>query len=273
MINLTGLPIAITGASSGIGRATAIECARAGMPVAVGARREDRLKELVEEIRKGGGKAIAVRVDVASAEDCSRLVEETVREFGSIYAVFANAGYGLEKPIVRFTDREMRDMFDTNFFGTLNTIRPAVAKMLAARRGHVLVCSSCLAKCGMPYHGSYSATKAAQEHVTRAMRIELRGTGVTASSVHPIGTATEFFDAKAARMKGTTANATPPSWAMQPPEKVARAVVACLRRPRPEVWTSMVARLVFACSNVSPRLTDWGLGRFASRHPREEVTQ
>jgi short-subunit dehydrogenase len=239
------------------------------MPVAVAARREEKLKDVVDEIRRGGGRAIAVQVDVTKIEDCERLVAETVREFGSIYSVFANAGYGLEKTIAKLTDREMRDMFDTNFFGTMNTVRPALARMLEAGRGHVLVCSSCLAKCGMPWNGCYSATKAAQEHVTRAMRIELRGTGVTASSVHPIGTATEFFDAKAMRTKGMTANASPPSWAMQPPSRVARAVVACLRRPRPEVWTSMMARVAFACADMSPRLTDWGLTRFASRHPRE----
>ena len=260
--------IAITGASSGIGRATAIECAKAGMPVVVAARREDRLNELVEQIKGTGGRALAVRADVAQPDDCARLIDLTVEEFGSIYSVFANAGYGLEKPIAALSDRELRDMFDTNFFGTLNTVRPALARMLPARRGHILVCSSCLAKCGMPYNGCYSATKAAQEHITRALRIELRGSGVTASTVHPIGTATEFFDAKAARQMGTTANATPPSWVMQPPEKVARAVVSCLRRPRPEVWTSIPARLAFACSNFSPRLTDAMLARFAARHPR-----
>src|ERR1043165_2055009 len=236
-MNLTDLPIAITGASSGIGRATAIECAKAGMPAAAAARREEKLIEVVEQIKKSGGRATAVRADVSNPGDWPRLIDATVEAFGSIYSVFANAGYGLEKPIAALSDRDMRDMFDTNFFGTMNTIRPALARMLPARRGHILVCSSCLAKCGMPFNGCYSATKAAQEHITRALRIELRGSGVTASSVHPIGTATEFFDAKAAKLKGTTANATPPSWAMQPPEKVARAVVACLRHPRPEVWT------------------------------------
>src|SRR5207237_1833907 len=98
-MDLTGKPIAITGASSGIGRATAIACARAGMPVAVGARRADRLESLSAEIAAAGGRAIAVQMDVDKPEDCQRLIDRTIGAFGSIYAVFANAGFGLHKPI------------------------------------------------------------------------------------------------------------------------------------------------------------------------------
>src|SRR5882724_761167 len=126
MIDLTGKPIAITGASSGIGRATAIACAAAGMPVALGARRVEKLESAVREITAAGGRAIAVPTDVDKPEDCRRLVDRTVAEFGSIYAVFANAGYGFEKAMADTTDAELRAIFETNFFGTMNTIRPAM---------------------------------------------------------------------------------------------------------------------------------------------------
>src|ERR1044071_3959181 len=174
-MDLSGKPIAITGASSGIGRATAAACAAAGMPVALGARRLEKLQAAVDEIRRAGGRAIAVEMDVDRPRDCDAFVERTVGEFGSIHAVFANAGYGLERPIAAITDAELRAIFETNFFGTMNTIRPALAAMKGA--GHVLVCSSCLAKVGTPFVGAYSATKAAQDHIARAMRIEMRGTG------------------------------------------------------------------------------------------------
>src|SRR5262249_55651912 len=127
-IDLTGKPIAITGASSGIGLATALACARAGMPVALAARREDRLSAAVEKIRATGGKAIAVRTDVDKPEDCRALVERTVSEFGSIYAIFANAGYGAFMPIATTPDEDLRAIFETNFWGTLNTIRPALER-------------------------------------------------------------------------------------------------------------------------------------------------
>src|SRR4051812_42586613 len=100
-IDLSGKSIAITGASSGIGRATALACAAAGMPVALGARRVDKLKAAVDEITAKGGRAIAVPTDVTSPDDCRRLLDTAVAELGPLYAVFANAGYGIEKPMVR----------------------------------------------------------------------------------------------------------------------------------------------------------------------------
>ncbi len=267
MIDLAGKSIAITGASSGIGRATALACARAGMHVTVAARREDRLTDLVREITSAGGRAIAVKADVVHQADCDALVERTIREFGSLYSIFANAGIGNEGRIATLSDADMRNIFEVNFFGTLNTIRPAVPHILKSR-GHILICSSCLSKIGMPFHGAYTATKAAQEHIARAMRIELRPQGVHVSSVHPVGTATEFFEAKAARTGTSVAQNSPPKWATQPPERVASAVVSCLRKPRPEVWTTWVGRLVFAAADLSPRFTDAGLTKFAHRHPR-----
>ncbi len=269
-MDLAGLSIAITGASSGIGRATAIACAAAGMPVAVGARRLDRLESLVAEIKAAGGRAIALETDVDKPEDCRRLIDATAGAFGSIYAVFANAGYGLEKPIHETPDAELRAIFETNFWGTINTIRPALERMLPAHGGHILVCSSCLSKLGMPFHGHYSATKAAQDHIARAMRAELRGTGVHVSSVHPIGTSTELFDRSAERSGSVRAIRTP-MFMRQPPERVARAVVRCLRRPRGEVWTSIPMRLAFAAATAFPGMTDFALGRMTDRLNREHA--
>ncbi len=267
MITLQGRPIAITGASSGIGRATALACAAAGMPVAVAARRIDKLESLVADITRSGGRAIAVPCDVDRPDDCTRLIDRTVESFGSIYAVFANAGFGLHKPVHETSDAEFRAIFETNFFGTLNTIRPAAARMLAAHQGHILICSSCLAKVGTPSHGAYSATKAAQDHIARAMRCELLGTGVAVSSVHPIGTRTEFFE-QAEKNSGAAHDAmpTPPDFLMQPPSRVASAIVKRLKSGRGgEIWTSSLARLAFAMADVFPRFTDRAMTRAMKR--------
>ncbi|MCL4741976.1 MAG: SDR family NAD(P)-dependent oxidoreductase [Phycisphaerales bacterium] len=264
-VELRGLPIAITGASSGIGRATALACARAGMPVAVAARREARLGEVVAEIERAGGRAIAVRADVDDPEDCRRLVDRTIDAFGSIYAAYANAGYGLEQPIHLTSDAEARAIFETNFWGTVHTLRAALPPMLEAGRGHLLVCSSCLAKMGTPLHGYYSATKAAQDHVARAMRIELAGSGVFVSSVHPIGTRTEFT-ARKSEMNPERPPTKPPM--MQDASVVASATVRCLRRPRGEVWTSLPARLLFALGCAAPGLADRAMMRWMRRTER-----
>lgn len=268
MIDLRNKPIAITGASSGIGRATAIACAKAGMPVAVAARREDRLADLVNEIKAAGGRAIAVKCDVVNQSECDQLVARTVQQFGSLYSIYANAGIGHESRIAKMSDADMRNIFEVNYFGTLNTLRPAMPHLLTSR-GHILICSSCLSKIGMPFHGAYTATKAAQEHIARAMRIELKPQGVRVSSVHPVGTATEFFEAKAALTGTPVKQNSPPKWATQPPERVATAIVNCLKRPRPEVWTTWIGRLIFASADISPRFTDHWLTKFAHRHPRD----
>lgn len=264
-IDLTGKPIAITGASSGIGLATAFACTRAGMPVALAARREDRLRDAVERIRAAGGKAIAVRVDVDSREDCRALVDRTVAEFGSIYAVFANAGYGAYTPIADTPDEDLRAMFETNLWGTLNTIRPALERMRAApqgaTRGHILICSSCLSKLALPFSAAYSATKAAQDHFGRSLRAELAPENIQVSTVHPVGTRTELFETAEQRSRVKRSVQHGPRGMMQPPERVAEAVVRCLRRPRGEVWTSLITRLAFAASVAAPGIRDWATRR------------
>lgn len=255
-LNLSGLPIAITGASSGIGMITALLCARAGMPVALAARRVDRLEHLAVEIRRGGGRAIAVACDVAKPEDCARLIDRTNDEFGTLYAVFANAGYGVEGGVCELSDAAWRGIFETNFWGTLNTIRPALPHLLAAGRGHVLICSSVVSKMGVPNLAAYTTTKACQDHVGRALRLELGGK-VHVSTVHPIGTNTEFSQVVTEKSGNRPRTARSPEAFRQTPEHVAEAVLRCLRRPRGEVWTSFTARMLAAIGTASPGFADF----------------
>lgn len=255
-VELSGLPIAITGASSGIGAATALACARAGMPVALGARRVDRLEALAEQIRAGGGRAIAVACDVNAPDDAARLVDETRRAFGSIYAVYANAGYGIESAVHETPLSRVREIFETNFFGTVRTIEAALPPLLAQGRGHVLMCSSCLARMTLPYYSAYSATKAAQHHLGRAMRMELESRGIFVSTVHPIGTRTEFFEKVKTERGGARLIEHTKERFLQPPEVVADATVRALRRPRAEVWTSAFVRLGMAFCAAFPGIED-----------------
>jgi short-subunit dehydrogenase len=266
MIPLTNKPIAITGASSGIGLAAAFACAKAGMPVALAARRADRLESAVQQITAGGGKAIAVACDVTKPDDCNRLVAETIRSFGSIYSVFANAGYGIESRADAITDQELRDIFETNFFGTMFTIRPALAQMKQAGAGHVLICSSAGSKIGVPMLSAYTATKAAQDHIGRALRIELAGTGILVSTIHPIGTHTEFSKVLVEHSDGRKRNSETPPHRKQTVEVVAAAIVRCLEKPKGEVWTHFPTRLALAAATLLPSLGDAVLRKkFAKR--------
>lgn len=263
-VDLTGKPIVIAGASSGIGRATALACARAGMPVVLGARRVEKLKEVAREIETIGGRAAVVECDVSLEGSCERLIETCAGEFGPVYAAYANAGYGFEASALETGAQRWREIFETNFFGTIRLIDAATPVMLKEGRGHVLICSSCLGKFPTPLYAAYTATKAAQHHVGRAMDVELRGRGVRVSTIHPIGTTTEFFDTAHAKSEGAKFTKRTPRFAMQRPEKVAGAIVKCLRRPKPEVWTSWSTRAAIGVAAMFPGATNAFLRRAMS---------
>lgn len=249
----------ITGASSGIGAATAIEAARRGMNVVITARRADKLEAVAAEVRRLGRRAEIVVGDVSDAGMSDRLLDAADKAFGRFDYVFANAGYGLGKSVLETSERELRDEFEVNFFAATDLLRKAAERLIARKhRGHLLMCSSCLSKITLAGTGPYGATKAAQNHICRAMNIELQPHGIHVSSVHPIGTETEFSQASASRRGATPdeSHTNTPRMFMQPPERVAKAVIRCLEKPRPEVWTSFTMRTASGLITMFPRLGD-----------------
>ncbi len=267
-VELMGKPIAIAGASSGIGRATALACAQAGMPVALGARRMDKLIGVAKEIESAGGRAVAIELDVASAASSEAFIDRAEAELGALHAVFANAGFGFERPVQETTDADMREIFEVNFIGTLAVVNPAVRRFVSRQSGHALICASSIGKMTIPGYGAYCATKAAQSHIGRAMRHELKPLGVQAATVYPIGTRTEFFEKARERSGGGSLVENTPKAFIQPPERVARAIVDCLRRPRTEVWTSTSSRLLLGALSTFPKIGDLVFDRFARRQAR-----
>ena len=136
------------------------------------------------------------------------------------------------------------------------------------------MCSSCVAKFTLPKFGAYSATKAAQNHICRAMRHELRPHGIEVASVHPVTTKTEFFEVSAQRSgRGRPTTVTPehaPKLFTQPPERVARAVIRTLRHPRSEVWTSFIVRTVAGVMNAWPGFQDMVMASEARRQAKDD---
>jgi short-subunit dehydrogenase len=249
----------VTGASSGIGAATAVACARAGMDAVVHGRQIDRLQQVADQVRECGRAAEIVVGDVTEPGFNRRLLDAAQERFGGFYAVFANAGYGFKKPSHELEMSELRQIFEVNFFAGFELLREAARRLIAQRRpGHLLMCSSAVAKFTLLNFAAYSATKAAQNHFCRAMRLELRPYGIEVASVHPITTRTEFCT-RSAEYVGAgldSAAGRRPGWWAQSPQTVADAVVRCLRRPRPEVWTSVGVRLAAGLMTVFPRLMD-----------------
>lgn len=259
-ISLQGKTILITGASSGIGAATAKACVTQGMKCVITARREDRLNTLADEL---GTCCIPIAGDVTERGFNARLLEEA----GELYAVFANAGHGLDQVVIDCKMDQLqgfRDLFELNVFATVELASLAAHQMIENKSGHILLCASCLSKFATPQHGAYCASKSALEAVAKSMRMELKHSGVNVSSVHPIGTTTEFFQSSASRsgMMKSELSRQLPSWSMQSPDKVAKAVVRCLKKPKPEVWTSLPMRGVSTFFAAFPSFSQRIIRRF-----------
>ena len=250
--------IVIAGASAGIGAATAEACAAAGMDVVLAARRRDKLQQVAARIAARGRRAVTVACDVCHDADVARLMEHAMGELGRIDAVFANAGYGLRASVLQMTDAQHRDIFEANYFGTVRTLQAAAEPMRQTEAGlrHMLVCSSAASEVALPYFGAYAATKAAQDAIAGSLRAELAAEGFAVTTVHPVGTRTEFFKV-ASEISGTRCHEktlnTPPFLA-QSSEAVAGKILAALRRPRPEVWPRGFVRYGLALLTAWPSL-------------------
>ncbi len=256
-----GQVAAITGASSGIGLAIAERLAAAGASVVLGARRADRLQAAVEGIRRTGGSAEAVTMDVTSEPDVVRLVERAQEAFGRLDIMVCNAGFGYYGTVEETGPDVMRRMMDVNFMGTFFGARAALPVFRRQGRGHLIIISSIVGMRGVARMGGYSATKAAQVGFAESLRTELAGTGVHVSVVLPVSTETEFREAMT-RDYGQIVKGLGPT---QSADTVARAVVKCVRRPAPEVHPHMASRALTIINAVWPGLADRLVSKYGRR--------
>lgn len=182
----------ITGASSGIGAATARQAVEAGWRVVLSARSEDRLRGLAEDLG-GSERAVAVRCDVSVWEDQERQVATALDEFGQIDAAFANAGFGAARGFLKESPEQWRSMVETNVLGAAYTIRAVLPHFQERRAGHMLITSSVAGRRALP--GSlYSATKFAATAMGEALRQEVADTPIKVTVIEPGMVDTPFFD-------------------------------------------------------------------------------
>jgi NADP-dependent 3-hydroxy acid dehydrogenase YdfG len=204
----------ITGASSGIGEATARRAVEAGYRVVLGARRIDKLEALAEEL--GGSKlAIAQRCDVTEWADQEALVAAALDRFGRLDVALANAGFGAKRGFLEETPEFWKSMVLTNVYGCALTIR-ATLPALKESKGHLLLTGSVAGRRALP--GSlYSATKWAVTAMGEAARQELNGTGIRLTLIEPGSVDTPFFD-------------DPPKDSLAP-DDIARAILYAVAQP------------------------------------------
>jgi len=260
-MRFSGRIIAITGASSGIGRATAEVLAREGAAVVVSARRADRLEALATDITARGGRALAVPGDVTSERDMETLVAQAIDSFGRLDVMICNAGIGFHGPLDETSPEVMRRLVDVNLMGTLYAARAALPVFRRQGAGHLIAVSSMAGRRGIGGSSVYSATKAAQIGLIESLRAEFLGTDLHASLIYPVLVETEFRSS-ITRDYGLQIEGHGPS---QPVEEVARLIADCVASPKAEVYPFRKAWWFAVLGVVAPAKADQIARKFSRR--------
>jgi NADP-dependent 3-hydroxy acid dehydrogenase YdfG len=191
-VDLSGQVVAVTGASSGIGEATALACAMAGAAVSLTARRTDRIDALAQQIAAAGGRALAITADVGEEQQALQFVERTHSELGRIDVLINNAGVMLLGPIENAPTEEWRRMIHANVFGVLYCTHAALPLMHAQGSGHIVNVSSVAGRFARSGSGVYNLTKFGVGAFSESLRQEAVPLGVRVTLIEPGAVATEL---------------------------------------------------------------------------------
>ncbi|HYM60399.1 MAG TPA: SDR family oxidoreductase [Thermoanaerobaculia bacterium] len=258
-MSLASLTVVITGASSGIGRATALEAAQRGANVVVAARRAEPLEAVAAECRSLGVRALAVVTDVARRNECLRLLETAERELGPVSVLINNAGFAIFDPLADADPRDLEAMMDVNYFGTVHCTQAALPGMLERKSGTIVNVASIAGIMGYAGMGGYGASKFAIIGFSEALRSEVMGRGIRVALVCPGTTETSFF-ATAERGKMPAASRLIPGLA---PERVARSICDAAEDGRYRRIVPFAAAIYMRLKELAPRLAH-ALMRYAS---------
>lgn len=246
----------ITGASSGIGEATARAFGRAGDRVVVTARRVDRLQRLATELPE----SLVIQADLTQADEARRIAGETLARYQTIDVLVNNAGIGQYDWIERLTDDEIRTEITLNLIAPILLARAVLPSMLAQRRGVIINVASVAGRIGLPTMAIYCTTKFGLHGVGEALYRELRPRGIQVCTIYPGGVAgTESGRQQRVRLGGT------PKWLRLTTERVAAEIVALADRPRPRRIVPWVFAPVVALNALIPWAVDAVTMRAARR--------
>ncbi len=256
MRTLEGKSALVTGASSGIGAATAMALARRGCRVVLGARRMDRLQALAREITETlpGTEALALLLDVTQPDEVEAAVQRTVELFGGIDLLVNNAGVGRMDWLERLdAEQGVRDQVAVNLLGAIYAARSALPAMMHQRSGHIINMGSMAGFLGSPMYSVYSASKFGLRGFSDALRREVSPWGIHVSVVHPGGVRSEF-----GRGTGSVSRRLPrtPRWLALTPEAVGEAVARLAARPRRSVVLPPVMLPLIWVNAIFPGLVD-----------------
>lgn len=247
---LKGKVAVVTGASSGIGEATARALADRGAAVVLAARAEEKLRFLEREISAAGGRALAIRTDVADEASAGAMIEQVVGEFGAIDVLVNNAGLGLSGRVEDLRAEDLRYLFEVNLLGPLVCLQAALPHM--PRGGRIVNVSSVVGKRAIPKVGGYSATKFALNALSDALRVEVADRGITVTSIYP-GTTRTSFRENSRRTKDEERGWRPRGVT---PEKVAGKIAAAVESDGRDVYVTLSDRIFVAGTVLAPGLFD-----------------
>jgi short-subunit dehydrogenase len=241
--------VVITGASSGIGRALAIEWAKGGASVVLSGRNRSALENVANAVRAAGGEAIALPGDITDEEQRRQLVERALHEKGRIDVLVNNAGRGFYAKVVDIDVSEMEKLFALNVIAPIRLAQLALEPLMRSQ-GSIVMISSVAGVVAAPHLGAYAASKFALEALSIALRAELRQSGVRVHVIRPGPVATAFRENSVA--VGVPAGVRPAGSTLQTPELIAKKTVQAVEKNRAVVETSMFVRLASFASRVTP---------------------
>lgn len=237
----------VTGASSGIGQATALALARRGAWVALVARREALLAQLADEIRRLGGRALIVPTDVSDQRQVNAMVATTLEEWGKVDILVSNAGEYVRATLDELSVAKIERALAVNFYGGVYAILAVLPHMRAQRHGHIVVVTSMDGKKGLPPDAPYVSAKFALTGFAEVLRQQLYGSGVYLSNILPGRVDTEMINYL--RVPWISAKIAP--------EAVAEAILKAIIKHKPEVIVPFQAALLHYVNVFSPTLGDW----------------
>ena len=256
--SIGGLRGILSGASSGIGRALAVELVRDGARLVVVARRQDRLAELAAELADAPGEIQVLAGDMTLADVRQAAIERAREKFGGLDLLVNNAGSGAMGLFAEATPDRLRHVMEVNFFAPAEMIRQSLPLLTTGKRPIVVNIGSVLGHRGVPFNSEYCASKFALQGLSESLRAELARSGIDLLVVSPARTRTEFFErainAPAARW---------PELRGVPADLVARRTVRAIRRGRHEIVPSLSGKMLVWANRLCPRLLDFVLARYS----------
>src|SRR3954451_14283184 len=265
--------VALMGASSGIGRETAIRFAKRGAKVIVSARNAGALRSLVGEIRRNGGEALAVPADVAEFEQVKAVADRAVEEYGSLDTWVHLSGVGLYATFDQTESEEFKRIINVNLMGQVYGAMVTLPHLKREGRGALIHISSVEAKRSAPYHSAYAASKHGIDGFLESLRVELKREGwpIGVTNVMPAAINTPFFSSSRTKL-GVKPMGVPPIYQ---PNTVADVVLYAAEHPTREIVAGGASKAILLTQRISPRLMDrlmlhTGFGSQKTDEPKHE---